>query len=111
MSATGCAHGGWRCWRHFASPLWGATCTANYCAARCSICPLEYLQLLATKEITSRDTVGIRGVAGEPPAAATGRLMGELKAEGQEESAHAFHKGLAIAKQLSVSRIVSKIDR
>ena len=51
------------------------------------------------------------GVAGETPAAATGRLVGELKAEGQEEGAHEFHKGLAIAKQLNVSRVVSKIDR
>src|ERR671924_1142228 len=60
-------------------------------------------------ETTQPDT-GIMGVACETPAAATGRLMGELKAEGQEESAHKFHKGLAIAKQLSVSRVVSKID-
>ena len=37
--------------------------------------------------------------------------MGELKAEGEEESAHAFHKGLAVAKELKVGRIVSKIDR
>ena len=50
------------------------------------------------------------GVAGETPAAATGRLVCELKAEREEESAHAFHKGLAIAKQLNVRRVVSKID-
>src|SRR5215468_5229820 len=49
-------------------------------------------------------------VACETPAAATGRLVGELKAEGEEESAHKFHKGLAIAKQPSVCRVVSKID-
>src|SRR5215831_6496015 len=36
-----------------------ATYTANSCAARCSICSLEYPQLLATKEMTSRDTVGL----------------------------------------------------
>jgi hypothetical protein len=51
------------------------------------------------------------GVAGETPTATTGRLVGELKAEGEEESAHAFYKGLAIAKELNVSRVVSKIDR
>ncbi len=50
------------------------------------------------------------GVACETPAAATGRLVGELKAEGEEESAHAFDKGLAIAKQLNISCVVSKID-
>ena len=60
-------------------------------------------------EPTQPDT-GIMGVAGETPAAATGRLVCELKAEGEEESAHEFHKGLAIAKQLNVSRVVSKID-
>jgi hypothetical protein len=61
-------------------------------------------------EPTQPDT-GIMGVAGETPTATTGRLVGELKAEGEEESAHAFYKGLAIAKELNVSRVVSKIDR
>jgi hypothetical protein len=46
----------------------------------------------------------------ETPAPATGRLMCELKAEGEEESAHEFHKGLTVAQQLQVGRIVSKID-
>src|SRR5215831_12364438 len=59
MGATGCARGGWRCCRRCTRPLWVATCIANSCAARGSLCPLEYPQLLATKEITSRDTVGI----------------------------------------------------
>jgi hypothetical protein len=49
-------------------------------------------------------------VTGETPAPATGRLMCELKAEGEEESAHEFYKGLAVAQQLQVGRIVSKID-
>jgi hypothetical protein len=49
-------------------------------------------------------------VACETPAPATGRLVGELKAEGEEESAHEFHKGLAVIQQLQVSRVVSKID-
>jgi hypothetical protein len=30
----------------------------------------------------------------------TGGLVGELKAKGEEESAHEFHKGLAVAQQL-----------
>ena len=49
-------------------------------------------------------------MAGQAPTSLTSRLMCELKAEGEEESAHAFHKGLAVAKQLNVGRIVSKID-
>jgi hypothetical protein len=40
----------------------------------------------------------------------TRRLVCELKAEGEEESTHAFHKGFAVAKQLHVGRFVSKID-
>ena len=50
------------------------------------------------------------GVAGQAPTTATGRLVCELQAEGEEESAHAFHKGLAVTKQLKVGRFVSKID-
>jgi hypothetical protein len=46
----------------------------------------------------------------ETPAPTTGRLMCELKAEGEEESAHEFHKGLAVAQQLQVGRVVSKIN-
>ena len=49
-------------------------------------------------------------MAGQAPTSLTSRLMCELKAEGEEESAHAFHKGLAVAKQLNVGRFVSKID-
>ena len=59
---------------------------------------------------TQPDT-GIMGVACETPTATTGRLVGVLKAEGEEESAHEFYKGLAIAKQLNVRRVVSTIDR
>jgi hypothetical protein len=49
-------------------------------------------------------------VAGETPAPVTGGLVGELKAKGEEESAHKFHKGLAIAQQLQIGRVISKID-
>jgi len=37
--ATGWARRGWRCCGHSARPLWGATCTVNYCATRGSISP------------------------------------------------------------------------
>ena len=60
-------------------------------------------------EPTQSDT-GIMGVACETPAAATGRLVGELKAKGEEESAHELDKGLAIAKQLHISFVVWIID-
>jgi hypothetical protein len=49
-------------------------------------------------------------VARQAPAAATGRLMPELKAQGQHEGHDTFEKRLAIAKQLKVGRFVSKID-
>ena len=53
----------------------------------------------------------IMRVACETPAPVTGGLVCELKAQGEEESAHAFHKGLAVAQQLQIGRVVSKIDR
>ena len=40
----------------------------------------------------------IMRVTGETPAPATSCLMCELKAKGEEESAHEFHKGLAVAQ-------------
>jgi hypothetical protein len=46
------ARGGWRWSSRFVRHLYVATCTAPSCR-------LEYSQLLATKEIVSRDTVGI----------------------------------------------------
>ena len=49
-------------------------------------------------------------VACETSAPVTGGLVGELKAKGEEESAHEFHKGLAVVQQLQVGRVVSKID-
>src|SRR5215831_2219898 len=58
---------------------------------------------------TEPDTEVVR-MARQTPTSLTRRLMGELTAEGEEESAHAFHKGLAVAKQLNVGRVVSKID-
>ena len=61
-------------------------------------------------EPTQPDT-SLMGVECETPAAATGRLVGERKAEGEEDSAHECHKGFALAKQLNVSRVVSKIGQ
>ena len=49
-------------------------------------------------------------VAGETPSTATARLVCELKAEGENERAHAFDKRLAIAKQLKVGRFMLKIN-
>jgi len=46
----------------------------------------------------------------QAPAAATGRLVFQLKAHGQEEGEHALEKRLPIAKQLTVGRFVLKID-
>jgi hypothetical protein len=50
----------------------------------------------------------IMGVARQAPASATGRLVFQLKAEGENESEHEFNKGLAVAKQLNIGRFVSK---
>ena len=52
----------------------------------------------------------IMGVAGQAPAAATGRLVCELKAKGQEKGEHAFDKRLTVAKELKVGRFIVKID-
>jgi hypothetical protein len=50
------------------------------------------------------------GVAGQAPAAATGRLVCELKAQGQEKAEDAFDKRLAIAKQLKVGGFILEIN-
>src|SRR5262252_9855279 len=63
-----------------------------------------------SSDVCSSDLEVVR-MAGQAPTTLTRCLMCELKAEGEEESAHAFHKGLAVAKQLNVGRFVSKIDR
>ncbi len=44
------------------------------------------------------------------PASLTGRLVGELKAEGQEEGEHEFDKRLAIAKQLKIGGFILEIN-
>jgi hypothetical protein len=50
------------------------------------------------------------GVARQARAAATSRLVLELKPEGQDELQHPFDKRLAVARQLNVGRFVLKID-
>src|SRR5712691_11226809 len=49
-------------------------------------------------------------VACQAPASTTGRLVFQLKAEGQDEGKDTFEKRLPIAKQLKIGRFVLKID-
>ena len=58
---------------------------------------------------TQPDPDVMRG-AGQASAAATCRLVGELKADGKDESQHAFEKRLPIVQELKVGRFVLKID-
>ena len=51
------------------------------------------------------------GVTCQAPSPITGRLVFQLKAEGEEERQHTFEKRLAVAKQLNVGRFILKIDR
>src|SRR5215813_5940397 len=46
---------------------------------------------------TPQPDTGIVGVAGQAPGLAAAGLVEELKAEREEESAHAFDKGFAVA--------------
>jgi hypothetical protein len=58
---------------------------------------------------TQADT-DIMRVARQAPSPATGCLVCELKAEGEEKSAHELEKRLALAKQVRVGRFGLKID-
>jgi len=60
-------------------------------------------------EPTQADSEVMR-VTCQAPAAATARLVCELKAQGQEESHDAFDTRLAIAKELKVGGFVVKSD-
>jgi hypothetical protein len=51
------------------------------------------------------------GVTREAPAAMTGGLMEELKAQAQEKGEDAFDKRIPIAKELKVRCFVSKVNR
>jgi hypothetical protein len=50
------------------------------------------------------------GMAGQAPAAVTGRFMCELKAKGQEKGEDPLDKGLRVAKQLKVGGFILKIN-
>jgi hypothetical protein len=52
----------------------------------------------------------IMGVARQASTSATGRLVCELKAEGQDEGQHTFEKRLAVFHQVEVGGFISKID-
>src|SRR5262249_39696974 len=58
---------------------------------------------------TQTDT-RIMGVTREAPAAVTGRLMEQLRAQGQEKGEDAFNKRLPVIKQAEVGGFVVKID-
>lgn len=58
---------------------------------------------------TQPDT-GIVRVARQAPATATGRLVFQLKPDGEDERQHQFNKGLAVAKELKVGRLILEID-
>ncbi len=64
---------------------------------------------LLIRDSTQADP-GVMGVACQAPAAATGRLVCELQAEGEYERQHTFEKRLAVAQQLKVGRFVLKIN-
>jgi hypothetical protein len=49
-------------------------------------------------------------VAGQAPAAATGRLMLELKAKGEEKGEDELDKRLAVVKELKVGDFIVEID-
>ena len=53
---------------------------------------------------------GVMGVTRQAPAPTTGRLVPQLKAQGEEEGEHQFDKGFAVVKQLNVGRLILKID-
>src|SRR5919205_3442197 len=53
---------------------------------------------------------GIMGVARQAPTATTGRLVCQLKAQGQDKGEDAFDKRLPVAKEFKVGCFVLKID-
>jgi hypothetical protein len=50
------------------------------------------------------------GVAGQAPTAVTGRFVGELKANREDEGENKLDKCLAIIKKLKVSGFIVEID-
>jgi hypothetical protein len=52
----------------------------------------------------------IMGVARQAPAPATGRLVPQLKAQGEDERDHPFDKGVAVVKQPKIGRFIVEIN-
>jgi hypothetical protein len=60
-------------------------------------------------ETTQADT-DVMGVTRQAPTAATSGLVGELKAQGEEQGEDAFDKRFAVATELNVGRFIVEID-
>jgi hypothetical protein len=61
------------------------------------------------RDATQADT-GVMGVPRQARSATTGRLVLQLKAEGQDEGEDTFEERLAVVKQLEIGRFILKID-
>jgi hypothetical protein len=74
---------------------------------------LGFARLRPTLETPDHDPTeadsDVMGVAGQAPAAVTGCLMPELKAQGEDEREHPFDKGLTVVKQLNRGRFIVEI--
>jgi hypothetical protein len=89
--------------------------------ATCQVCTVSLKAGLSTYNCFARRALDapdgdptepeadIMRVARQAPAAVTRRLVGQLKAEGQEKGEDAFDKGLAIAKELKVGGFILEI--
>src|SRR5262249_54627097 len=90
--------------------------------ATCQVCTVSLKAGLSTyngftggalnspdREATEADT-RIMGVSRQASTAVAGRFVGELEANRQEKSEHAFDKRIAVTKELHVGGLVVKID-
>lgn len=59
---------------------------------------------------TTEPNADIMGVAGQTPAAGTGRCVGELKPQGKDEGHNELDEGLTIVNQLKVSGLILEIN-
>jgi hypothetical protein len=59
---------------------------------------------------TAQANTSIMGVASQGAAAVTGRFVGELKPEREDEGEHELNERLAIAKELQVGGLIVEID-
>src|SRR5512145_1565448 len=59
---------------------------------------------------TAKPHADIMGVTGQTPAAVTGRLVGELKAQGEDEGQDKLDKRLTISNELKVGGFILEID-